>query len=212
MSGPERDPLDDLARWLAEPAQVASIRGQVTVRGTRGAYGPLTTVAIDHRLVCPIEPYGIWRVTTKPTLLPRADFSSRARSLLPTSEPRRGRTIYCHECSRAQVVAALGYHIDARAHLPILLTAIAFRHNIADDPQLPAATLAGTLVLKHYAHAIAHLAERGGYIDLDLADGDREETARRLGFRSAPRLRGFRPGGKHLRQSSPEFSPSGSGG
>ena len=212
MSGRERDPLDELARWLAEPTQVASIRSQVTLRGTRSAHGPRTNVAIDHQLVCPIEPYGTWRVTTKPTLLPRAHFSSRARSLLPTGEPRRGRTIYCHERSRAQVVAALGYHIDTRAHMPVLVTAIAFRQCTAADPQLPAATLAGMLVLKQYAHAIAHLAARGGHLDLDLADGDREEHARRLGFRPAPRLRDFRPGGKHLRQPAPDLSPSGSGG
>ncbi|HTZ63253.1 MAG TPA: hypothetical protein VMB51_04050 [Solirubrobacteraceae bacterium] len=212
MSGPERDPLDDLARWLAEPAQVASISAQVTLRGTRSAHGPRTAVAIDHQLICPIEPYGAWRVTTKPTLLPRAHFSSRATSLLPTGEPRRGRTIYCHERSRAQVVAALAYHIDRRAHLPVLVTAIAFRHDIVEDPQLPAATLAGMLVLKQYAHAIAHLAGRGGHLDLDLADADREEHARRLGFRTAPRLRGFRPGGKHLRQAAPGVSSSGSAG
>lgn len=212
MSGPERDPLEELAGWLAEPAQVASIRSQVTLRGARSAFGPRTNVAIDHQLVCPIEPYGTWHVTTKPTLLPRAHFSSRATSLLPTREPRHGRTIYCHERSRAEVVAALGYHIDARAHLPVLVTAIAFRQHIANDPQLPAVTLAGMLVLKQYAHAIAYLSGRGRHLDLDLADGEREEeAARRLGFRTAPRLRNFRPGGKHLRQPAPDRFSSGSG-
>jgi hypothetical protein len=213
MTGPERDPLDELARWLAEPAQVTSIRSQVALRRARGVQGPLTHVAIDHLLVCPIEPYGTWRVTTKSTRLPRAHFSSRATSLLPIRESRRGRTIYCHERSRAEVVAALGYHIDMRAHLPVLITAIAFRHDTANDPQLPAATLAGMLVLKQYAHAIAHLAGRSGHLDLDLADGDREEeAARRLGFRTAPRLRGFRPGGKHLRQPAPKPPPREAGG
>jgi hypothetical protein len=207
---PEHDPLHDLTRWLAEPAQLVSIRAQVAVRGTRSAHGPQTTVAIDHQLVCPIEPYGAWRVTTKPTLLPREHFSSRARSLLPTREPRRGRTVYCHDLSRAEVTAALGYHIDARPHLPLLVTAMAFRQNTSDDPQLAAASLAGVLVLKNYAHAVAHLTGRDGHLDLDLADRDREQQARRLGFRPAPRVRDFRPGGKHLRQAAPgDSSPSG---
>jgi hypothetical protein len=211
VSARERDPVDELARWLAKPAQLASIRAQVTLRGASSAHGPRTTVAIDHKLLCPIDPYGAWLITTRPTLLPRAHFSSRATSLLPTREPRRGRTIYCHDLSRDEVTAVLGYHIDARPHLSVLVTAIAFREAISADPQLPAVTLAAVLVLKHYAHAIAHLAGRGGHLDLDLADGNREQHARRLGFRTAPRVRGFRPGGKHLRQPAPDPSSSGSG-
>jgi hypothetical protein len=211
VSAADRDPFDLLGRWLAEPAQVAAIRGQVTVRQRQGADGHQTTVAIDHQLVCPVEPFGTWRITTKPTMLPRAHFSSEATHLLRAADPKRGRTVYCHDRNSGQVVAAVAYHIDARRQMPVLVTAIAFRDDVADNPQLGLQSLAGALLLKHYVHAIADLAGREGYLDLDLANRDREPDARRLGFRPAPRVRGFRPGGTHLRQLAPADQPSGIG-
>ena len=109
------------------------------------------------------------------------------------------------------MVAAVGYHIDARRHMPVLITAIAFRGDVAGNPQLASQSLAGALVLKHYVHAIAGLAGREAYLDLDLADRAREADAHRLGFRPAPRVRGFRPGGTHLRQPAPAGQSSGVG-
>ena len=45
---------------------------------------------------------------------------------------------------------------------------------------------------------------RGGYVDIDLAPGaDQPGLAQELGFQRAPRVKGFNPGGLHLRQPAP---------
>ncbi len=115
----------------------------------------------------------------------------------------RGRTIYCHDLGLEQVTSVLGYHLDARAHLPVLITTIGLRDDREMTTALRERSLAGALVLKHHLHAIARQAGRGGHVDLDLNDKRQIELARRLGFRQAPRMRKFRPAGTHLRQPAP---------
>ena len=82
------------------------------------------------------------------------------------------------------------------------------------------ATIVSTRVLRpHYAVAwaaffnfvaflvfglsVADTIGRGGHIDLDLPDRAHLELLRALGFRRAPRVKDFRPGGVHLRQPAP---------
>ena len=211
MSDPGRDPLEDLARWLSNPKQIAAIRKQLTVHEQRTASGGQTTVDVDHQLVCPLKSHGPWRISTKPSMLPRAHFSSQATHLLRGGDPRRGRTLYCHDRTSGEVVAAIGYHVDARTHMPLLITVVALRDDAATRPRLAAQSLGGSFVLKHYVHAISHLLARGGHVDIDLPDRARVLEARRLGFRPAPKVRGFRPGGVHMRQPAPADQSSGSG-
>ena len=97
----------------------------------------------------------------------------------------------------------MSYHIDDNARIPVFLTMIAFRTDIAGDAFRRYRTLAGALVVKHYVHAIAKEAGRGGCVDLDLADRAHERYASELGFRKAPKVKGLRPGGVHLRQPAP---------
>lgn len=197
----DEDALVALSRWLAEVAP--NLRSHVIVRETTSAYGTRTVVEIDHLLVCPLELHDQWRVSTKPTFLPRAQFSSQARHYLKTASATRGRTIYCHEARVGDVVAALSYHLDDNARIPVFVTAFGLREDIGADPFLRFRTLAGALVLKHYAHAIAEKVGRGGHVDLDLANPDHESLMRTLGFQTAPQIKGLRLGRLHLRQPAP---------
>jgi hypothetical protein len=197
----EGDRLSILARWLADAGE--RIHGQVRVDESEQASGKQTVVSIDHRLSCPLDAHDGWRISTKPTFLPREHFSSQARHYLKTAEPGRGRTIYCHDMSLGEVVAALSYHIDENRRIPVLLTTIGFRIDAGASAFLSYGTLAGALVLKQYVHAVAAKTNRGGYVDIDLAASSCEGLVRELGFQNAPRVRGFRPGGLHLRQPAP---------
>ena len=193
--------LAELARWLNGARD--RIVAQVTVRQEHRASGRETLVTIDHRLSCDLPLHAGWHVRTRPTVLPRAHFSSWAIARVKSAEQRRGRAIYCHDLTLQEVTAAASYHVDTSKRLPLLLTTLAFRTDIDDNPYLRYRTLAGALVLKHELHAVADLIGRGGCVDIDLADKDRLDAARELGFRSAPRIKGFRPGGVHLRQDAP---------
>ena len=195
------DPLDLLARWLT--GQRATISRQVTIRKSEGAYGPLTEVAIDHRLPCGLAGLGGWRISTKATFLFPQHFESPPRFYLKTADHGRGRAIYCHDLSAAEVVAGMSYHVHEGARTPVFVTMIAFRTDIADSAFLRYRTLAAALVVKHYVHAIAEKIGRGGYVDLDLAERKHEPYACELGFRKAPKVKGLRPGGLHLRQPAP---------
>jgi hypothetical protein len=192
------DPLDLLARWLTEKR--AMISRQVTIRKSEGAYGKRTEVAIDHRLSCDLPGHGGWRISTKPTFLSQHRFGSWARHHLKTAHDGRGRAIYCHDLSAAEVVAGMSYHIDDNTRIPVLVTMIALRTDIDGNASLRYGTLSGALVVKQYVHVIADRIGRGGSVDLDLAERKHEPYARELGFRKAPNVKGFRPGGVHLRQ------------
>lgn len=203
MSGPmtdEDDRLGRLSSWLI--GAFGPISDQVHVRTLEHGKGTQTAVAIDHRLACPLDEHDGWRITTQPTFLPLAHFSSQARHYLKTADASRGRTIYCHDLSLCEVVAALSYHIDDDPRLPVLITTIGLRTDAGVNAFLTYRSLAGALVAKQYVHAVAAKTERGGFVDIDLAERSNEPLVRRLGFGTAPRIKGFRPGGVHLRQQA----------
>jgi hypothetical protein len=195
--------LDELGRWLTSERR--RIEKQVTVREARRARGPNTTVSIDHRFPCRLDAHAGWHVRTRPAYLPFAHFSSEVRARIKGAENMgpRGRTIYCHDLGLEQVTSVLGYHLAVRPHLPVLITTLGLRRDREMTVALRDRSLAGALVLKHHLHAIADRAGRGGHVDLDLNDSRQLELARRLGFRKAPRMKGFRPAGTHLRQPAP---------
>jgi hypothetical protein len=208
----DEDSLELLARWLIDQRASIDISGHVTVRERLGAEGTRTVVAIDHLLSCPLGGYDGWRISTKPTFLPREHFSSQARHLLKTAEPGRGRAIYCHDRSAAEVVAGLSYHIDDNRAFPVLITTLAFRTDVERNAYLRHRTLVGAFILKQYVHAVSARIGRGGHVDMDLAARNHEVYARELGFRNAPRVKGLRCGGLHLRQEALPNHASGSGG
>lgn len=70
-------------------------------------------------------------------------------------------------------------------------------------PELYARSLAVARLLKQYAHVISDRTQRGGYVDMDAANRPAAiAVLRQLGFRDAPRVKGFTPSGRHLRQDA----------
>ncbi len=200
----ENDSLEQLSTWLTENWQQIKIPAQVTVRAKTRAYGERTTVKIDHRLSCPLQGYDGWRIGTKKTFLPLAQFNSWARQKVNTAASHgTGRTIYCYDDGLDdQVVAALSYHIHDRADWPLFITAIAFRIDFKEDRGLRARTVAGAFLLKQYAHALGELIGRGPAVHMDMAVDNLEGYAVELGFRRAPALKGLRVAGTHMLQDS----------
>jgi hypothetical protein len=193
--------LSELAGWLS--AAQDRISRQVNVRETRSASGTKTVVTIDHLLSCDLSAHAGWHIRTRATFIPSANFSSEVRTKIKTAERLRGRAIYCDDLLDRELVAAVSYHIDEDSRIPVFLTELGFRKDIVGNALLRFKTLSGALVLKHHLHAIAAKIGRGGYVDTDLAPGSEHlELARELGFRKAPRIRGLRIGGTHLRQLS----------
>jgi hypothetical protein len=194
------DPIGPLVRWLADERAAINIAGQVTVRKTERGEGDWTRVAIDHLLLCPLPGYAGWRITTKKTFLPRAHFSSYATHSLRTADHERGRALYCMDhLLDDEVVAGMRYHVDKDLGWPVFVIGIAYRSDFRADVELRRRTVAGAFVLKQYVHAIADAIGRVSFIDIDVSKGD-EEGARELGFRRAPKLKGLRVAGTHMRQ------------
>lgn len=199
---PYAERLANLGAWLAsERGQIAA---QVTVRERRRGAEQKTTIAIDRRTHCPHRQLAELRIHTRKTFLPRAHFSSEAKvRIANATRSEAGRVIYCEDPVLGEVIAALAFHIPAHAEHPLLITAFALRDDVDANPRLARRSLAAVLVLKHYLHAISARLGRGGHLDIDLADRNQLELMRDLGFRPAPRLPNFRPGGTHLRQAAP---------
>jgi hypothetical protein len=197
------DPLQELARWLVDSRR--RIENQVNLSETKRARGTETVVSIDHRFPCSLDAHAGWHIQTQPAFLPNAQFASETRAHIKGAERMRGRgrTIYCHDLDLGEVTSVLGYHIDARPQLPVLITTLGFRSDSAASAAMYERTIAGALVLKHHLHAVAKRIGRGGHVDIDLADKRQLDAADRLGFRKAPQLKRFRPAGTHLRQPAP---------
>jgi hypothetical protein len=172
----------------------------ITVASSEGAHGSRTVIRIDHRVPDPASGRRArWHVTTRAQFLPSSQFDEAARARVANASAQRGRALCCIDLDSGQVIAALSYHVDERPRHPVLLTAVAMR--IDGEPELSRASRGCAALLKQYVHAIAALIGRASYIDIDAPN--RAQVLReleQLGFRPAPRLRGFEPGGVHLRQ------------
>jgi len=186
-------PLGDLQRSIA-----------LTTKGT--AYGERTLVSIDHRLPDPRRgDRAAFRVTTREQLLPRAHFDRTVRETVNRASVTRGRRIYAIELRCQEVVAALSYHLHDNPGRPLLVTALGTRHDVDTGGDLYGRSLALVWLLKQYVHAISERTKRGGYVDMDAANHpDVISVLRQLGFRDAPRVSGFNPSGRHMRQDAIE--------
>jgi hypothetical protein len=95
----------------------------------------------------------------------------------------------------------VAYHLDEEETLPLLVTALGVRSDAEDNAWLRSRTVGGVLILKEYLHIIAEKTDRGSHVDIDWARREQLGLARELGFRPAPKIKGFRPSGRHLRQT-----------
>jgi hypothetical protein len=199
-SSPRATALKGLARWLVGKRK--EIRRQVRVQQGWREGRARTLIEIDHRLEASDAGLGKLHIRTRKSHLPSSHFSSEARICISNAASSdSGRVIYCLDAD--EVIAVLAFHIGRRKSHPILITAVALRQDVEFNPTLAKRTVEAALVLKHYAHAVSAELGRDGNIDIDLADSRQIELMEELGFRKAPRLDGFRPGGTHLRQPAP---------
>jgi hypothetical protein len=197
---PRAAALKGLGRWLV--AKRKEIRHQVRVQKGRREGEERTSIEIDHPLEATDVGLGKLHIRTQKSHLPSNQFSSEARIYISNAaRSDSGRVIYCLDAD--EVIAVLAFHIGRRKAHPILITVLAMRQDVKFNPTLASRTLQAALVLKHYAHAISAELGRGGDIDIDLPDSRQMELMKELGFRKAPRLEGFRPGGTHMRQVAP---------
>jgi hypothetical protein len=201
---PSDPSLDRLRSQLSAAQQPANIQAAVTLKTMGTAYGERTVVRIDHRLPEPGRgDYAAFRVTTREQFLPRAHFDRSVREIVNRAVVERGRRIYAIELSSQEVMAVLSYHLHDSPGRPLLITALGTRADADGTPDLYARSLALVWLLKQYAHTISKRTERGGYVDMDAANrSDVIAVLRRLGFRDAPRVSGFNPSGRHLRQDA----------
>jgi len=198
------DPLIDRLRSRLGSQGPMEIRAALTITTTGGAYGVRTVVRIDHRIPEPGRgSRAAFRITTREQFLPRAHFDRSVRETVNRAATERGRRIYAIELDSQEVLAVLSYHLHDSPSRPLLITALGSRADEHAPPDLYARSLALVWMLKQYAHAISERTERGGYVDMDAANRpDVIAALRQLGFRDAPRVRGFTPSGRHLRQDA----------
>ncbi|HWJ49948.1 MAG TPA: hypothetical protein VNR42_02950 [Solirubrobacteraceae bacterium] len=198
----QRNPLLDHLRSSAR--RPAAIRHAVALKTKETAYGEQTVVSIDHRLPDPLRgDRAAFRVTTREQLLPRAHFDRSVRETVNRASSERGRRIYAIELRSQEVLAALSYHLHDHQSRPLLITALGTRSDVNTAGDLYARSLALVWLLKQYAHAISASTERGGFVDMDAANQpDVIAVLRQLGFRDAPRVSGFSPSGRHMRQDA----------
>jgi len=198
------DPLLDRLRSRLGGQGPMEIRAALTITTTGGAYGVRTVVRIDHRIPEPGRgSRAAFRITTREQFLPRAHFDRSLRETVNRAAVERGRRIYAIELDSQEVLAVLSYHLHDSPGRPLLITALGTRADEHAPPDLYARSLALAWLLKQYAHAISERTKRGGYVDMDAANRpDVIAVLRQLGFRDAPRVRGFTPSGRHLRQEA----------
>jgi hypothetical protein len=174
----------------------------VRARSERTAAGRRTYVSIDHLIPPDANVAGGWRVTTKPCELPKERFGPDMRKIIKSASSERGRALYCIDREWGQEVAALSYHLHDNRSFPVLITAIAMRIDAGGTPELFDQSRAAAALLKQYVHEIAHQTGRGGHVDVDASPvGVADLTL--LGFRPAPKVKGLRISGVHLRQPAP---------
>jgi hypothetical protein len=204
IAGMPSDPLLDRLRSRLSTPELMGLQATVTITTTGGAYGVRTVVRIDHRVPEPGRgSRATFRITTREQFLPRAQFDRSVRETVNRAAAERGRRIYAIELDSQEVMAVLSYHLHDGPSRPLLITALGTRADGHAPPDLYARSLALAWLLKQYAHAISERTKRGGYVDMDAAN--RPEVIavlRQLGFRDAPRVRGFSPSGRHLRQDA----------
>ena len=190
------DVLAAILAWLTQARDDLDLGRQVHVDISGGE----TVVRVDHRIPA-VEGTGEgWRVTTRKQHLPRVHFDLRVRQTINSASLERGRRLYCIDSACDEVLAAMSYHVDARRHFPVMLTAIGLRMDEGARSDLYDRSRGAALLLKQYVHEIARQIGRGGHVDIDADGVDALRDLGGLGFQRAPRVRGMRVSGRHLRQ------------
>jgi hypothetical protein len=161
--------------------KIAGIRSAIRVRTRRRANGVETVVTIDHRIPgSPMSAAARWRISTAPARLPASEFDKAAAINRRFSE---GRALRCVDLETDTTAAAVAYHLDDTATLPILLTAVATR----SDPDWMETSQGCVPILKTYLHELGSKLGRPTDVAYFAPTESIADTySRRYGFRRAP--------------------------
>lgn len=96
-----------------------------------------------------------WRVTSEQEInLGAREFGLFAAQRVNQASDERGRSIYCWDLMRSDVVAAMRYHVTDLTS-PLLLLAVAVRRDAGEDSPLYRESVAAATLLKEYVHEVA---------------------------------------------------------
>jgi hypothetical protein len=131
-----------------------------------------------------------WRITTSSHFLRRDQFpnGTARRGVAYNDQKSRGRTLYCVSATergshaRGQVMAALSWHVDERAHAPILITNLVLRGDSVDARSLSLAAAAWMLA---YLLEVAARTGRPDEIGVEIDTQPNADDFRAIGFRAA---------------------------
>jgi len=182
---------DWLIRFLPGLGIEAQVHHTIAPDGTN-------RLAINHLIPeGEIGDHVAFRVTTKPLILPSAQFADRhVREEIHQASFVRGRAIFCVRQDADEIVAAISYHVPDQGRVTV--RAIALRMD-GIEGRLWAESRWALVVSKAYLHVFAEKAGRGADLTYE-ADTQLKirEAVDYLGFRAGRRPTGFRLSGRAL--------------
>lgn len=156
-----------------------------------------TSVSISHRL--PPLPFNLgkpdrWWVTNEFNILVSSQFGDDAARAVIDADglKERRRALYLLDLVRDEVVAALSFHIDSDATLPIKIRAVVTRTD--GDERWRAFSQAWLSWLFPYIHEVARKSGRPAFLSAEVMAGSaNDELFRALGFREHEPPPGYVP-------------------
>jgi hypothetical protein len=178
--------------------KIAGIRAAIHVRTRNTKAGVETTVAIDHLIpAAASERQARWRISTRPARIPASEFDNAAAVNRRSGE---GRAIRCEDLATGTTVAAVAYHLDDNAALPVLLTAVATR----TDPAWVEISQGCVAILTAYLHELGSKLGRPDQVGYFAPTALIAETYTRLyGFRRAPVPFAWKTSGRYYLERPP---------
>lgn len=160
--------------------KIVGVHAAIVVRTRKTKAGVQTTVTIDHLIpAAAAQRQARWRISTQPARLPTREFDNAADV---NHRSREGRAVRYVDLESGVTAAAVAYHLDDIATLPVLLTAVAAR----SDPAWVELSHGCVVILKAFLHELGSKLgrpEQVGYFAPTALIAER--SARLYGFRRA---------------------------
>jgi hypothetical protein len=177
---------------------IVGIRRAIVLKTRTTGAGVETTVTISHLIPAGAsERQARWRISTQPARLPASEFENAAAV---NRRSREGRAIRCVDLETGLTGAAVAYHLDDIAALPVLLTAVAAR----TDPAWAELSHGCVVILKAYLHELGSKLGRpeqvGCFAPTALIA---ERYARLYGFRRARVPSAWKTSGQYYLEQLP---------
>jgi hypothetical protein len=178
--------------------KIVGIRAGIVVKTRLTSTGVETTVTIDHLIpAVASERQARWRISTQPARLPAREFDNAANVNRRSGE---GRAIRCVDVETGLTGAAVAYHLDDTAAVPVLLTAVAARTN----PAWVELSHGCVVILKAYLHELGSKLGRPDQVGYFAATAPVAERFTQLyGFRRAPVPPAWKTSGRFYLEQPP---------